>query len=138
LEEEIFSLPSPVPEDVEEFIQAGHGAEATDFPGDEVAAAEGIEPVTVSGSRPKETRSPKPGKSTKPAPESEPDLGEPEDLSLLIALIGDEVKRVGWTKKQGSDYLKSAYGKATRQELDGEELMDFLNYLRALPSPNGL
>jgi hypothetical protein len=63
---------------------------------------------------------------------------EPHDLSSLIALTDVEMDRIGWTKLEGRDYLKQTYGKATRQRLEVDELLDFLNYLRALPSPYGL
>jgi hypothetical protein len=63
---------------------------------------------------------------------------EPDDLSTLIAYTDVEMDRIGWTKQRGRDYLKSTYKKSTRQRLDVDELMDFLNYLRALPSVNGI
>jgi hypothetical protein len=56
------------------------------------------------------------------------------DLSEVIAQIDVEMKRTGWTKRQGRDYLKQTYGKATRPELDTDELYDFLNYLRGQPA----
>jgi len=74
------------------------------------------------------------------APETEPELPapEPDDLSFLIAQTDIEMDRIGWTKQQGREYLKETYNKSTRQRLDADELMDFLNYLRALPSLHGL
>ncbi|MEX0270011.1 hypothetical protein AB3R30_12775 [Leptolyngbyaceae cyanobacterium UHCC 1019] len=63
---------------------------------------------------------------------------EPDDLSTLIAHTDVEMDRIGWTKQEGRDYLKKTYKKSTRQRLDVDELMDFLNYLRALPSVNGI
>jgi hypothetical protein len=59
---------------------------------------------------------------------------ETTDLSDVIAQIGTEIERIGWTKKQGSQYLQETYGKRTRQELTQAELLDFLSYLKALPS----
>ncbi len=61
---------------------------------------------------------------------------EPIDLSDAIAQIGTEIERIGWTKKQGSTYLQDTYGKKTRAELDEDELIEFLHYLKALPSKN--
>jgi hypothetical protein len=89
------------------------------------AAAAQIPPITMSEPGP-------------PAPTPEQPLPEPDDLSFLIAQTDIEMDRVGWTKQQGRDYLKATYNKSTRQRLDADELMDFLNYLRALPSLNGL
>lgn len=72
------------------------------------------------------------------APPPDQPLPEPDDLSFLIAQTDVEMDRIGWTKQQGRDYLKETYNKSTRQRLDADELMDFLNYLRALPSLHGL
>lgn len=66
--------------------------------------------------------------------EAEPPGPEPIDLSDAIAQIGTEIERIGWTKKQGSTYLQDTYGKKTRAELDEDELIEFLHYLKALPS----
>jgi hypothetical protein len=66
--------------------------------------------------------------------EVEPPAPEPIDLSDAIAQIGTEIERIGWTKKQGSTYLQDTYGKKTRAELDEDELIEFLHYLKALPS----
>lgn len=63
---------------------------------------------------------------------------EPDDLSELIARTNVEIRRLGWTKKQGSDYLQRKYGdgKKTRQDLTKEELADFLEYLESQPNPS--
>jgi len=68
--------------------------------------------------------------------DDEPELPAPDpiDLSDAIAQIGTEIERIGWTKKQGSTYLQDTYGKKTRAELDEDELIEFLHYLKALPS----
>ncbi len=98
---------------------------------------------------PSSSRPSKPPKSSKtkpipdepaplPPPEPVASLAEPDDLSNLIAMTDIEMDRIGWTKQQGRDYLKETYKKSTRQRLDVNELMDFLNYLRALPSAHGL
>lgn len=81
---------------------------------------------------------PVPAKPAKSEPAIVPTPEEPEDLSSLIALTDIEMDRIGWTKQEGRDYLKRTYRKSTRQKLEVDELMDFLNYLRALPSANGL
>ncbi|MGV0026369.1 hypothetical protein [Phormidesmis priestleyi] len=59
---------------------------------------------------------------------------DPVDLSDAIAQIGTEIERIGWTKKQGSTYLQQTYAKKTRAELTEDELLEFLHYLKALPS----
>jgi hypothetical protein len=59
----------------------------------------------------------------------------PDDFSDLIARTNVQIKRLGWTKKQGSDHLFRTYGKKTRNDLKKEELEDFLQYLEAQPNP---
>lgn len=60
----------------------------------------------------------------------------PDDFSDLIARTNVQIKRLGWTKKQGSDHLLRTYGKKTRNDLTKEELGDFLEYLEAQPNPS--
>lgn len=62
---------------------------------------------------------------------------EPVDLSELIALTDVEMERIGWGKKRGQSHLKRTYGKQTRAELNEDQLLEFLHYLRALPSQTG-
>jgi hypothetical protein len=59
---------------------------------------------------------------------------DPIDLSDVIAQIGTEIDRIGWSKKQGSAYLQGTYGKRTRAELTEPELVAFLKYLKSLPA----
>jgi hypothetical protein len=68
-------------------------------------------------------------------PEAElPPSPEPTDLSELIALTDIEMQRVGWTRKRGQTHLKQTYSKDKRADLDEEQLLEFLHFLRALPS----
>jgi hypothetical protein len=55
------------------------------------------------------------------------------DLTPVFLQIADEMERIGWTKTQGREYLKTAYGKQTRAELTDDELTDFLNHLKNCP-----
>ncbi len=64
-------------------------------------------------------------------------IGEPVDLSELIALTDVEMERIGWGKKRGQGHLKRTYGKQTRAELNEDQLLEFLHFLRALPSQGG-
>ena len=47
-----------------------------------------------------------------------------------------EIKRLGWTKDDGQEFLRSRYGKRSRLQLTDEQLWEFLQYLEAQPSPN--
>jgi hypothetical protein len=49
----------------------------------------------------------------------------------LIKQSDIEIKRLGWTKEQGRDYLLQAYGKRSRLMLLDGELLEFLHYLKA-------
>lgn len=104
-------------------------------PTPESAEPELIQPETRSS---KSATSPKPQKAANAEKGATVAVKETDDLSSLIAMTDVEMDRIGWTKQEGREYLKRTYGKSTRQRLDEDELMDFLNYLRALPSLSGL
>ena len=59
---------------------------------------------------------------------------EPVDLSDVIAKTDVELERIGWSKKDGKDYLLSTYGKPGRTLLKEQELLEFLSYLESQPS----
>ncbi len=40
------------------------------------------------------------------------------------------MKRLGWSKRQGREYLIKRYGKRSRLHLSDEELIEFWNYLK--------
>ena len=61
-------------------------------------------------------------------------IEEPLDFSEIIARSDVEMKRLGWTKVQGREYLIQTYGKQSRQVLSDEELLEFLYYLESLPT----
>ncbi|MGA7952281.1 MAG: hypothetical protein WCA07_02060 [Gloeobacterales cyanobacterium] len=58
----------------------------------------------------------------------------PIDLAELIAQTNVEMKRIGWMAKQGQDYLQRTFGKRSRQQLDEEELAEFLEFLKSQPT----
>jgi len=63
-------------------------------------------------------------------------MTEPVDLSELFAETDLEIKRLGWTPQQGREFLIETYGKRGRTLLTQEELLDFLRYLKYLPTPD--
>ena len=109
-------------------------------------AEESEPPVTFSNVTPIASRRHESEKAIAPLPEIESEISDrsteaiedtsPDDFSDLIARTNVQIKRLGWTKKQGSDHLLRTYGKKTRQELKKEELDDFLEYLEAQPNPS--
>ncbi|WP_416233498.1 hypothetical protein [Anabaena sp. UHCC 0451] len=60
---------------------------------------------------------------------------EPVNLSDVIAQTDVQIERLGWTKEQGREHLKTTYGKLGRSLLSEEELLDFLNFLKSQPDP---
>lgn len=47
-----------------------------------------------------------------------------------------EIKRLGWTKEDGREFLKSRYGKRSRLQLTDSQLLEFLEYLASQPNPS--
>lgn len=76
---------------------------------------------------------------------AEPFSNKPGDGSQLEAMDFNEIKqktdieirRLGWTKEQGREFLMSRYGKRSRLHLKDEQLIEFLHYLEDLPNPVG-
>ena len=44
-----------------------------------------------------------------------------------------EIRRIGWTARQGSEYLQQNYQVKTRQELTNNQLQEFIIYLQHHP-----
>ncbi|MBR8829511.1 MAG: hypothetical protein DSM107014_16715 [Gomphosphaeria aponina SAG 52.96 = DSM 107014] len=65
----------------------------------------------------------------------QPNGGAPIDFSEIIAKTDIELKRLGWTKEKGRDYLLQTYGKKSRHYLSDDELLEFLNFLTSQPNP---
>ncbi len=149
-------LVDPIPDDSSQYDSNQYDPSQYDPTEYETASYEELEaadpdeeplpPVEVPPSKSEKVKPRKTSKTTKAQPAIAPsfDLADPSqglelnDLSSIIAMTDVEMDRIGWDKTQGREHLKATYGKATRQKLDAEELMDFLNYLRALPSLHGL
>ena len=74
---------------------------------------------------------------------SEPELNlnpndsevEAMDFNEIKQKTDIEIKRLGWTKDDGREFLKSRYGKRSRLHLTDEQLLEFLRYLEKLPNP---
>ena len=52
----------------------------------------------------------------------------------LKAQTTKEIKRIGWGKKDGINYIKEKYGVSDRVCMSIEQLREFRDYLRSLPS----
>ena len=62
---------------------------------------------------------------------------ETMDFNEIKQKTDIEIKRLGWTKDDGREFLKSRYGKRSRLHLTDEQLLEFLRYLEKLPNPVG-
>jgi hypothetical protein len=78
-----------------------------------------------------EMGSPEPPLLREPSPAIEP---EPEDLSDIIAQSDVELQRIGWSAKEGREFLESRFNKKSRHQLNESELRDFLRYLKQQPA----
>jgi hypothetical protein len=52
----------------------------------------------------------------------------------LIADIDLQMQRLGWTIQTGQDYILKTYGTKSRQTLTDEQLLEFLDFLKLLPT----
>ena len=77
--------------------------------------------------------------ASEPQPEADPSFNTAEleamDFNEIKQKTDIEIKRLGWTKDDGREFLKSRYGKRSRLHLTDEQLLEFLHYLEKLPSP---
>ncbi len=51
------------------------------------------------------------------------------DYKDVIADIDRHMKRIGWDKTKGRDYLVAKYGKRSRLKLEDAELLEFRDFL---------
>ena len=58
----------------------------------------------------------------------------PEIFPELIKLTNIELKRLDWSVEQAREYLLKTYDKRSRQVLSDDELIEFLEFLKRLPS----
>ena len=91
-----------------------------------------LEPLQLVEPEPLELVEPTPEPELKPEPsEIAPSSLEPGmDFNQVMAQIDVEMKRLKWTKEEGRDYLRSTYGKTSRIQLNDEDIIGFLGYLK--------
>lgn len=73
--------------------------------------------------------------SVSPSEPSPPVKLEAMDFNEIKQKTDIEIKRLGWTKDDGREFLKSRYGKRSRLHLTDEQLLEFLEYLEKQPNP---
>ena len=70
--------------------------------------------------------------------EDEPERMQPIKPAQNVPLLkqtDDELKRLGWGAARGKLYLQEKFGKSSRSQLTQQELQQFLQQLRAIPTP---
>ncbi|MGQ9837095.1 MAG: hypothetical protein ACUVRV_03800 [Cyanobacteriota bacterium] len=56
-----------------------------------------------------------------------------DDLSEIIAQTDVELQRIGWSNKEGREFLENRFRKKSRHQLTDTELREFLQYLKQQP-----
>ncbi len=56
------------------------------------------------------------------------------DRETAINQVLIEMNRIGWNTRQGKEYLLCKFGKSSRRQLEKEELIEFLLYLKEQPT----
>ena len=56
------------------------------------------------------------------------------DFWEVIEDINQEMKRLRWTEQKGRRFLTDRYGKNSRLKLSDQQLLEFRDYLKSLPS----
>ena len=126
-----FDKPLPLPTYDEPELDAPQ--ENTDIDSENLPEEEPATTKATSASKSSNGRSTK--KATKTSTTKRKKKTEPIDLSDVIAKTDVEMERLGWTPQQGREYLIQTYGKRGRTLLTEEELLDFLQHLESIPTP---
>jgi hypothetical protein len=97
-----------------------------------------VEPIIETAPVAKTSRAKKTTTTPEPVPEMEspaviPLADPPLSVTDMIPLINMELKRLGWSKERGRDYMVSLYNKRASALLSDEELFGLLQHLRAEP-----
>jgi hypothetical protein len=74
-----------------------------------------------------------PAAALAPPEETIPLADPPLSVTDMIPLINMELKRLGWSKERGRDYMVSLYNKRASALLSDEELFGLLQHLKAEP-----
>jgi len=126
-----FDTPLPIPTDNEPEIDTP--VENPDMPFDSPHEEEATPTKTTSTSKSSTGRTTK--KTTKTTTTKRKKKAEPIDLSDVIAKTDVQMERLRWTPQQGREYLIQTYNKRGRTLLTEEELLDFLQHLESIPTP---
>ncbi len=70
-----------------------------------------------------------------PVDDSIPDTTVKIDFYAVKHETDIELQRLGWTSDEGRNFLIRQYGKPSRLRLTDEELLQFLQHLKSLPTP---
>ncbi|MEM6399597.1 MAG: hypothetical protein AAF757_05095 [Cyanobacteria bacterium P01_D01_bin.116] len=126
-----FDTPLPIPTYNEREIDTP--VENPDIPFDSPHEEEATPTKTTSASKSSTGKTTK--KTTKTTTTKRKKKAEPIDLSDVIAKTDVQMERLRWTPQQGREYLIQTYNKRGRTLLTEEELLDFLQHLESIPTP---
>ncbi|MEL6163952.1 MAG: hypothetical protein AAFR37_09390 [Cyanobacteria bacterium J06628_3] len=126
-----FDKPLPIPTDNQSEIDTP--IENPDIPFDSPHEEESTPAKTTSTTKSSTGKTTK--KTTKTTTSKRKKKAEPIDLSDVIAKTDVQMERLKWTPQQGREYLIQTYNKRGRTLLTEEELLDFLQHLESIPTP---
>ncbi len=58
------------------------------------------------------------------------------DYNEVIYLIDHELKRIGWSQEKAVNHIQFFYGVKSRMHLKDDELLEFLDFLKAYKKPS--
>ncbi len=58
------------------------------------------------------------------------------DFWDVIAQIDQELKRIGWSQEKAVNHIQFYYGVKSRMHLKDDELLEFLEFLKAYKKPS--
>ena len=61
-------------------------------------------------------------------------MNKQHDYWDIIHQTDGEFKRIGWSIQEAKDYLEFAYGAKSRAQLNDQELLEFLSFLKNQPT----
>ncbi len=136
---EIPAPPPAVAPTVTEAEMSDAAAEASDSPADDIIVREPEPEIEIADDGPDEdplAEDPAVVASQPTAESQAPTEGLTR--SEMMEETARLCKQLGWKNRQGSDFLKATYNKATRKDLTDAEMMDFLEQLRSLSTTEAL
>ena len=136
---EIPAPPPAIAPTVTEADMPDAAAEASDSPADDIIVREPEPEIEIADDGPDEDPLAEDPAIVASQPTAESQApAEGLTRSEMMDETARLCKQLGWKNRQGSDFLKATYNKATRKDLTDAEMMDFLEQLRSLSTTEAL